>query len=395
MVSKPRKSIGLLILAVVAGSFVLDVPVEAGSSTTSASLATSTIAGHIYECAVGSPTTIEIPGGFLSASGPQTVNVQANPLAPTDVVDGTYTMFANAPPGFQFVACGGSASIGTPPTNADLAVTVPSGGAGVGIFYVADIAAMAQTIAGHILDCSTGTPTLTEVPGGFLSASGPQTVNAQTNPLTPTNVVDGTYTMFANAPPGFQFVACGGSASIGTPPTNADLTVTVPKGGAGVGNFFVARTPPPCPAGQKLNFRWHYSANGTSGSWSGTKSVLCPGSIIQGPQSMEGDLKIAPGTTLLAGFDLTAPGNSSTFTVTINSAKVVFNVRCVSGAAPTQATLTVSIPSISYKVTGSGWFPSGDQHSPLVYQGSIVAPDACRGGNLRLNQGGTFSANIV
>jgi hypothetical protein len=25
----------------------------------------------------------------------------------------------------------------------------------------------------------------------------------------------------------------------------------------------------PCPQGTKANFRWHYSANGSAGSWSG------------------------------------------------------------------------------------------------------------------------------
>lgn len=52
------------------------------------------------------------------------------------------------------------------------------------------------------------------------------------------------------------------------------------------------------------------------------------------------------------------------------------------------------MPTQTYAVTNDQWYPSGDQHSPLVYQGSITVPDLCGGGQLRLNQGGTFSAAV-
>jgi len=156
-------------------------------------------------------------------------------------------------------------------------------------------------------------------------------------------------------------------------------------------------TPPPtCPPGaqEKANFRWHYSANGSSGSWSGTNSVVCPGSLTMGPQAMEGDLKVSPGTTLKAGYDFTVPGNKSTFSLTVGNPQVVFSVACVSGAAPSSPTLTVSMPMATYTVVGSAWYPSGDQHSPLVYQGSVIVPDLCGGGQVRLQQGGTFTATV-
>ena len=150
----------------------------------------------------------------------------------------------------------------------------------------------------------------------------------------------------------------------------------------------------PCPQGTKVNFRWHYSANGSSGSWSGTKTVVCPGSLTIGPQAMEGDLKVSPGTTLKAGYDFTVPGNSSSFSLTVNSPQVVFAVSCVSGATPSSPTLTVSMPTTTYSVTNSQWIPSGDQSSPLVYEGSVTVPNLCGGGQLRLNQGGTFTASV-
>ena len=109
---------------------------------------------------------------------------------------------------------------------------------------------------------------------------------------------------------------------------------------------------------------------------------------------MEGDLKVSPGDTLMAGYDFTVPGNHASFSLTVNSPQVVFTVNCVSGATPSSPTLTVSMPTQTYAVTNDQWYPSGDQHSPLVYQGSIVVPDLCGGGKLRLNQGGTFTASV-
>ena len=105
-----------------------------------------------------------------------------------------------------------------------------------------------------------------------------------------------------------------------------------------------------CP-GEKINFRWHYSANGSSGSWSGTKSTTCDGSrLTMGPQAMEGDLKLTPGTTLHVGYDFTLPGNNTTRTFTVNSPQVVFTLHCVSGATPSQSTLTVQMGTTMFTV---------------------------------------------
>jgi len=46
------------------------------------------------------------------------------------------------------------------------------------------------------------------------------------------------------------------------------------------------------------------------------------------------------------------------------------------------------------QVTSDQWYPSGDQPSPLVYQGSVGGPDPCGGGALDLARGGTFSATL-
>ncbi len=99
-----------------------------------------------------------------------------------------------------------------------------------------------QTIAGHIYLCSNGSQTSTEVPGGTLSATGPQTIPAQPNPLNPTPVAAGTYTMAATSPSGYQLVACGST------PASPTQTVVVPTNGAGVGIFYVSRANV-CPTG--------------------------------------------------------------------------------------------------------------------------------------------------
>jgi len=99
---------------------------------------TQTIAGHIYDCTGGTATTNEVAGGTLGASGPQTVPTQGNPLNATPVAAGGYTMGATAPSGYQFVICGGTATINSP-ASATESITVPSGGSGVGIFYVSQI----------------------------------------------------------------------------------------------------------------------------------------------------------------------------------------------------------------------------------------------------------------
>jgi hypothetical protein len=271
-----------------------------------------TIAGHIYLCASGNPTTTEESGGTLAASGPTTVAGTPNPLAPTPVGAGTYTMTATAPPGFQLVTCGGSSTPNSSGSSATTPVTVPSGGAGVGIFYVA---AITQTIAGHIYLCASGNPTTTEESGGTLAASGPTTVAGTPNPLAPTPVGAGTYTMTATAPPGFQLVTCGGSSTPNSSGSSATTPVTVPSGGAGVGIFYVAAsagvvtnptatipttsagtTPPPSAATTAATPATTPSATPTSVV---TSPLAVTGASVSGEWSVGLTLLLLGGTALL------------------------------------------------------------------------------------------------
>ena len=107
-----------------------------------------------------------------------------------------------------------------------------------------------QTLSGHIYRCAGGTsPTTTEVPGGALAASGPQTVASTPNPLQPTGVAAGSYTLTATAPSGYQLVVCNGSSSVAAGGQSATETVAVPVGGTGNGNFYVTKVPSPAVSG--------------------------------------------------------------------------------------------------------------------------------------------------
>jgi hypothetical protein len=176
----------------------------------------------------------------------------------------------------------------------------------------------------------------------------------------------------------------GSTALIGGPQDN---------GVVGAAWVFVPGTAPQCPANPpKVNVRWHYSANGSPGKWSVTGEAKCGQTITLGPQAMEGNLKVNPGAKLKAGYDFTLPRNKSTFTVSFTEGKVVFAARCVSGKAPSESTFTVPLADQSYLVTNANWYPSGEQKSPLTYQGEIAVPNLCAGGQLKLDKGGTFSA---
>lgn len=113
-----------------------------------------------------------------------------------------------------------------------------------------------------------------------------------------------------------------------------------------------------------------------------------------GPQAMEGNLVVGPGTVVAAGYDLTIPGSHPTTNVNVVAPQVVFDGKCVAGGAA--VTFSVAMPTAAYAVSANNgdWLPSGDQDSPLVYEGSVLVPDLCGGGDISLASGGTFSAVV-
>ena len=186
----------------------------------------------------------------------------------------------------------------------------------------------------------------------------------------------------ATSQPGYLGMPVTSPSSAATTPTSTPAGLVAPV------------NPVPCPPGTKASVRWHYTANGSPGGWSGTAARACPGNLTMGPQAM-GNLQVTPGTTLQAGYDLSVPGNKNSLTMTVSAASVTFAVSCVSKAAPVAAALTVPLQTGTYQITSDQWFPSGDQTSPLVYQGSVSVPALCGpGGSISLAMGGTFTATL-
>ncbi len=330
---------------------------------------TQTIAGHIYLCDNANPTTTEQTGGTVAASGATPVSATPNPLAPTEVGAGTYTVTATAPPGYQLVACGGSSTPSASGTTATESVTVPSGGAGVGIFYVTSVPPVTQTIAGHIYLCDNANPTTTEQTGGTVAASGATPVSATPNPLAPTEVGAGTYTVTATAPPGYQLVACGGSSTPSASGTTATESVTVPSGGAGVGIFYVTSVP---PVTQTIAGHIYLcdNANPTTTEQTGGTVAASGATPVSATPNPLAPTEVGAGTytvtaTAPPGYQLVACGGSSTPSASGTTATE--SVTVPSGGAGVgifYVVTTSPVTSPTATTTGSGGTSSSGGSSP-------------------------------
>jgi hypothetical protein len=132
-----------------------------------------TLAGHIFLCSNGQPTTQEVANGTIGVTQGSAVidPPAANPVSYT-VMPGTYTLTATPPAGYQFVSCGGSGGGNT------VNVNVPPGGTGQGgNFYVVPIPSVTVSV-GYADDAHT-------FPGAFPSVwSGSPNVIFDGHPFT-------------------------------------------------------------------------------------------------------------------------------------------------------------------------------------------------------------------
>jgi hypothetical protein len=121
-----------------------------------------------------------------------------------------------------------------------------------------------------------------------------------------------------------------------------------------------------------------------------TTILSCNTILISG--SMEGNLPIAAGSTVQAGYDFTMPGSHVSANVTFDNASVTVKVTCSDNSVHA---LTISLPTQTYNdpLNSSAWLPSGDQKSPLVYQGSSVS-SVCGAQTGHAPQGATFTAQV-
>jgi len=173
------------------------------------------IAGHIYLCTAGSPTTTEESGGTLAATGPMVVTTQPNPVIPATVTVGSYSMSADSPDGFTFVLCGGTATIGAGGQTASETVAVPIGGTGVGLFYVTGPPVAAggtgpPVAAGGVTNGSNpGAPATVAAGSSVVTGTPAQTTDAAATPVAGSQLA---FTGMDAAPPaltGLLMIALG------------------------------------------------------------------------------------------------------------------------------------------------------------------------------------------
>jgi hypothetical protein len=93
-----------------------------------------------------------------------------------------------------------------------------------------------QYLSAHIYLCDAGTPTTTEVDGGWIYVPNPLgglSYYDWINPLNPIDIPANTYLVYAYAPIGYEFVACGGVL------TNP-ITIVLPENGAESADWYVS-----------------------------------------------------------------------------------------------------------------------------------------------------------
>jgi len=203
-----------------------------------------------------------------------------------------------------------------------------------------------QTIAGHIYLCDSTQPTATEVPGGTLASTGPQTLGSSPNPLAPTQVAPGGYITTATPPPDFVLVACGGSSAPASGGNSATEGVAVPAGGSGVGIFYVTSATPALTLVKSATESSYYAAGQTINYnylVTNTGNVTLTGvGIVDGHAGLIG--LSCPDTTLAPSASETC---SATYQVTpadLNAGSIV-NTATAQGLPPGAATPISSSPS--------------------------------------------------
>ena len=126
--------------------------------------------------------------------------------------------------------------------------------------------------------------------------------------------------------------------------------------------------PPPCPTGQ-IAMRWHYRHGDQSGSGRASQPVGCPGPTTVDGRVRPASMKIAPGGHFSVGYSLSVPDAS----MTVETARIAFRVRCEDGLTPSASNLRVSLAAAT---------------------STAVVPNVCAGAKVILDRGGVFSANV-
>ena len=117
-------------------------------------------------------------------------------------------------------------------------------------------------------------------------------------------------------------------------------------------------------------------------AWWGTGNPSFPNDWNPGDgtlvMSMTRPLSINSGDSILGGYDLFLGNNHPAATVSLAGGNLETDVSCPDGSS---YTLAVPLPNQSFSIAAgdNNWYPSPNQKSPLVYQGSATAT-GCTGG---------------
>jgi uncharacterized repeat protein (TIGR01451 family) len=335
-----------------------------------------TIAGNIYECVNGAVSTTLASATGAALSAPTTPPVSGtNTIPATDVAAGTFTMSATAPTGDVFVACG----VATPPTiaggglSATQPVIVPSGGAGVGNFYVVtdapaitvlksstttSVDVVGQVVPYDFLVTNIGNVTLTDVTvtDTPVLTTGPTCPESTLAPGA-SETCTGTWTVTqANLTAGHvtDTAIATGTPPVGPPVNSPPSTVTIP----------VTQT----KAGASPGISLTKSASVTTYSAAGTVvtyyyKVTNTGNVLLDPVAVSDPM---PGLSAISCPDTSlTPGEveTCTATYTTTSAAVtagsIKNTGTATGLPPTGPAVTAtSSLTIPYLATGPAVSPT-------------------------------------
>ncbi len=209
----------------------------------------------------------------------------------------------------------------------------------VGMGYCVALQVVTQKIQAEIYQCVNGAPSTTLASGGSITV--PSAGLSSGNPLAPTAVAAGTYTVNATAPSGQQFVACGQSGVTIATSSTAHQSVTVPAGGTGNGRFYVSATAPTYGYLEICKS----SANGVT---SGSFTFAVAGTTVTVPAgACSSAIKVTAGTHVVhenyrAGYGFVSASTSpSTRLVSVDASSADVSVRVVTGDVSTQTILTV------------------------------------------------------
>jgi hypothetical protein len=117
-------------------------------------------------------------------------------------------------------------------------------------------------------------------------------------------------------------------------------------------------------------------------AWWGTSDPKFPNDWNPGDgtlvTSMTRPVDINSGDTVLGGYDFWMANAHPAATISLAGGNVQTDVSCPDGSS---STVTVPLPNQSYSIAANdnSWYPSPNQNSPLVYQGSTAA-SSCSGG---------------